>query len=83
MGASEIAALLGWLLTKVTKYDAVRGAGFPEPWLRLKRGRVWLRRDVEAWAYGRGYLPRQTSKDADQTSKEGDTHVRDDGDPVG
>jgi prophage regulatory protein len=45
---SEIAALLNVTSRTVQRYTS--RPDFPEPVGRLKAGRVWRRRDVEAWA---------------------------------
>ncbi|MEW6059427.1 MAG: hypothetical protein AB1551_04680 [Actinomycetota bacterium] len=48
VGVSEAAAILGWDRRRVITY--VDRGSFPDPIARLASGRVWRRRDVEAFA---------------------------------
>lgn len=53
MGVHEIAELLGvsrQRVDEITRTDA----RFPEPVDTLRSGRIWRRRDVEAWAAATG-----------------------------
>jgi predicted DNA-binding transcriptional regulator AlpA len=50
-GVAEAAAILGWDKRRVFTYIS-RGS-FPEPVAMLASGRVWRRRDVEAYARAR------------------------------
>lgn len=55
VGAAEIADLLHVSRQRVSQLtaDKARQAnGFPEPWLRLAMGKVWLLSDVQSWADG-------------------------------
>ncbi len=53
VGAAEIALLLGLSrqrVTQLTTKDARQRNGFPEPWLELRMGQIWLASDVRDWA---------------------------------
>ncbi len=51
VGAAEIAELLGVSRQRVSQLTADESPyGFPEPWLRLRMGKVWLASDVREWA---------------------------------
>jgi len=57
VGAAEIADLLQVSRQRVSQLtaDQARAAnGFPEPWLRLAMGKVWLAQDVRDWAEQQG-----------------------------
>jgi len=57
VGAAEIADMLG--LTRQRINAIVRShEDFPEPVAELSAGRIWLRKDVVAWARRTGRLPR-------------------------
>jgi len=53
---SEIAELLGWSSSRVSVYAAAKWAGMPEPVAHLRRGKIWLRSEILAWARERGWL---------------------------
>ncbi len=53
VGAAEIADILRVSRQRVSQLTADKAResnGFPEPWLRLAMGKVWLLSDVQAWA---------------------------------
>jgi hypothetical protein len=52
MGVAEIAELLNVSRQRVHQL-AREHADFPQPVAELKAGKIWLRRDVEAWASAR------------------------------
>jgi len=52
VGAAEIARMLGVSRQRVSQLTGQ--AGFPEPWLRLRMGKVWLAQDVCDWAEQQG-----------------------------
>lgn len=54
VAAAELADMLGVSRQRVSQLTR-DGAefGFPEPWVRLKAGKIWLASDVRAWAAGR------------------------------
>lgn len=57
-GLQEVAEMLG--VTKRTATRYVDREDFPQPLGRISTGRVWLRRDVEAWA--KRTLPLRTGR---------------------
>lgn len=60
VGAAEIAGLLHVSRQRVSQLtaDKARAAnGFPDPWLRLAMGKVWLASDVREWASEHGRTP--------------------------
>jgi len=48
VGAAEIADMLGVSRQRISQLTTQ--AGFPEPWLRLRMGKIWLTSDVQEWA---------------------------------
>ncbi len=55
VAAAEIADMLGvsrQRVSQLTRDDAP--FGFPEPWVRLKAGKIWLASEVRDWAADRG-----------------------------
>ena len=48
VGAAEIARMLGVSRPRVSQLTAQ--PGFPEPWLRLRMGKVWLASEIRTWA---------------------------------
>ncbi len=58
VGAAEIAEMLG--LTRQRVNVIVRThEDFPRPVAELSAGRIWMRKDVVAWARHTGRLPRR------------------------
>jgi predicted DNA-binding transcriptional regulator AlpA len=51
VGVAETAAMLGWDKRRIFTYLS-RGS-FPDPVAALASGRVWLRRDIEAYQRAR------------------------------
>lgn len=52
VGAAEIADLLQVSRQRVSQLTADRARaanGFPDPWLELRMGKVWLAHEVRAW----------------------------------
>jgi predicted DNA-binding transcriptional regulator AlpA len=52
VGAAEIAQMLGVSRQRVSQLTAQ--PGFPEPWLSLRMGKIWLASDVRQWATQQG-----------------------------
>ncbi len=51
VGAAEIADLLGVSRQRVSQLTADDAPyAFPQPWLRLRMGKVWLADEVREWA---------------------------------
>lgn len=55
MGMHEIAKMLGVTRQSVDELSRTR-EDFPQPVVRLASGRIWKRKDVEAWARRTGRL---------------------------
>ncbi len=54
VAAAEIADMLGVSRQRVSQLTGDDAPfGFPEPWVRLRMGKVWLASDVRAWAAAR------------------------------
>ncbi|HEY5013940.1 MAG TPA: helix-turn-helix domain-containing protein [Acidimicrobiia bacterium] len=54
VGQAEIANMLG--VTKQRVHQLARTEGFPAPTAELAAGRIWRRKDIEAWARRNGRL---------------------------
>ena len=53
VGAAEIAQMLGLSrqrISQLTGDEARRDNNFPEPWLVLRMGKIWLASEVRDWA---------------------------------
>ena len=55
VGAAEVATMLNISPQRVHQLYAA-GRGFPEPVAVLAAGRIWRRRDIEAWAHETGRM---------------------------
>ena len=53
VGAAEIAQMLGLSrqrISQITTDKARKDNGFPDPWMELRMGKIWLAGDVREWA---------------------------------
>jgi prophage regulatory protein len=55
VGVAEVSTMLNITPQRVHQLDAA-GRGFPEPVAVLAAGRIWRRRDIEAWARETGRM---------------------------
>jgi hypothetical protein len=52
VGSAEIQYMLG--VSQQRTFQLLNQPGFPEPWVRLRGGKVWHTEDFEAWAAEEG-----------------------------